>query len=863
MYIVPTLSFGNSSNIGYVVAQDGIVYFTNNLHLAHYSYKHDSNIRTRNVYIDTQDNNRKLFLYENGTYKITETNKNYNNSLPSGVTGFKSMSINTKVIVAIGNDNNLYVNNNAETNNWKKSGNCGNVAKILQFWHGINDYYFLDNDGNLFYGQNAWGSKDNANPKWILIGERFADAAQNKQGNIWAIDKFGDMYYCPAKGNDGWYNNTPRSINLTMKKIIAPLPVQIAGGFISVYATENKLGAIAKDGWIYYAFDQSIFTPNVMWYRGELCDINKNVEPKERNSINSFFSSSTISSMLNNKPYISLNSPLSNPGYATTFTNNIYPSSNLTSSIISVLAKKGIDNFHPFKILSLADLILLGKAVHSFRQQYGDNKRAYDVWNLIFKEDDPYLPIGDIIVPVNGENTYNPDLFKNYKVNVNEIWCILVLKDQKYSTIITDQLWKRKIRNTWARGDREYFVDKIGNYLKGSGGKLSTSSWSVASLSSINVNNDYINIGEIAYNMEHNNSVNLGADSVFWKNIEDTPDKGLFTFRKRVFGAVNATYLYNTKDNSESLMLENGKVNGIPTAFKFYASSPFNTFVTANEPTTMSYYDFLPEYLIAAMCGNVDLGISASLKQKITLPSCQFFMNDYIFKNNYANAKKDETKGWCKQPDADCDLNLHAFCALDSLGKRRNNNTANVKLGTSDNDLVLTYPNSIHSICNCFMPVDYYQAKSYNSLLSLYGEASGKDFYNQMQPDRSFSIPECGDKLCNTNESVKTYDYRKNQSNKSCPSIGPICLNNLNINVKDNRLNIPINAVQTNDCKKVEERAPTPSNPTPEPAPTPSNPTPEPAPPVATQAKMSPMIIAIIIVIILALIGGGAFFVLR
>jgi hypothetical protein len=114
----------------------------------------------QNVYIDTYDNRNLVYLYKDGTFKISDPNKTYNGVFPPGVTGFKSMTMNNGYIVAVGTNSNLYVCSKQfwstpTASNWAKSTTIANVSKVLTSMKGSYNIFCLTNDGTLYYGPDG------------------------------------------------------------------------------------------------------------------------------------------------------------------------------------------------------------------------------------------------------------------------------------------------------------------------------------------------------------------------------------------------------------------------------------------------------------------------------------------------------------------------------------------------------------------------------------------------------------------------------------------------------------------------------------------------------------------------------------
>ena len=136
--------------------------------------------------------------------------------------------------------------------------------------------------------------------------------------------------------------------------------------------------------------------------------------------------------------HASLNNELSNPNIAKTDT--IYG----PKSFIQRMAAAGITNFSPFKILSLYDLVMIGRAskVNIMAPYGGDvaksETKRFDLWIMTFDQNDPYLPLGDVIIPTN--------------TDINKVMCILVKNDDAYRTVINPEDYKIK-NHSWIRNE--------------------------------------------------------------------------------------------------------------------------------------------------------------------------------------------------------------------------------------------------------------------------------------------------------------------------------------------------------------------------------------------------------------------------
>ena len=502
--------------------------------------------------------------------------------------------------------------------------------------------------------------------------------------------------------------------------------------------------------------------------------------------------------------YKLLTNGLSNPYFGT---NNLsdqrYSSIN---SIVYSLAKKGITDFYPFKILSLADLQLTGRAqlVTLFDKSLNLQITDYDYWLLTFLNNDGYLPLGDVIIP-RGTNT-------------NQVYVALVVNpivgnNTKYSKLSNDSDFNTTV-SSWVRNEGYWAYNPSGVRTNYNHRVI----WLINSVAA-NANRnalDYASLGDIVTNGDGDQGPNSQKGTASWYGNtqvgNNLPVKhSSASSNIRPFATVNEKYIYRTNNNvaSNTIISWNGWGDGINQTGKIVSISPFNTFAGTqynmpNKGYDTNYFDIIPDIVLAAMCGNGNSLTSLNLPiipTPVIPTTCQSFMGEYMSKNDFSKMTSGEVKDWCFSKDANCDTNLFTFCASGPDKKARPGNSLNAALTTKLDQLAKDYPQSANEICNCFMPNYYYRVKKYQSMISAYGDENGPKVYDQMNAQNAFNYPECSNSVCSNNQSIHTYNF-KTAGNQQCPSV-QVCLNNLTIDAKGAEFkNAPINVVQSNNCSQ-------------------------------------------------------------
>jgi len=538
-------------------------------------------------------------------------------------------------------------------------------------------------------------------------------------------------------------------------------------------------------------------------------------------------------------PWLSLTNDLSNPNIANI--NTVYG----PQSFIQKLAKAGIKNFAPFKLLTLGDLLNIGRASKvNWMGPNGEDgagkRQGWDLWVMTFDQEDPYLPLGDVIIKTDQD--------------INKVLCALVKNDPAFSTRIngatdyiqTGHMWKR-IEAYWTYTSNYGGVTDVGHRA------MSTVRSAAQNTNSRTYKNtDNLILGDVFAGGNMDNS-NDGFNNIYFRSImgiygnlitvTGTSIKGVnttvntntmtFPIMYRPMAAVNPQYLslIPNIDPLQNVIVNTYKGgNQYQDWWQLFPTSPFNTFATgggsgSNQnklPNGYGYVDLMPGYLVAANCGNAkaltDLGITNKINP-IAPVNCQSWMNNYMSKNKYQNITGQPITDWCSQAGSECDDNLSAFCTMGPDGKIYGKNSSGVPsakaaMTTTDADLLKLYPNSKNQFCGCFMPDDYSIAKDFNKLLGGMPAADAKDFITQSIAAGAYNIPECYSTTCSTNK-VQRKSWRTAPG--GCKAV-QICMNKAVIE-NAGKITGNINIQQANNCQATTTNAaPTPGAPVKSPA---------------------------------------------
>jgi hypothetical protein len=303
---------------------------------------------------------------------------------------------------------------------------------------------------------------------------------------------------------------------------------------------------------------------------------------------------------------------------ATGNVNNIYGQ----QSFIQRMAKAGFKNFSPFKILSLSDLLYIGRA--SKVKWIGPNgedlykKEGWDLWIMTFDEKDPYLPLGDVIIKTDRD--------------INEVMCALVKNDSSFS-ILNDNRDIKRVAGSWKINRQNLsYTSNYGNindvrynayYDIVSSAKNNNSRTykntdnlilgDVFSGGNTNGGNDDNNSNKYyrsTYNISQNRIIVTGT-SIKGVNTTAESDRITFPFEHRPYAAVNPQYLSlvaNFDGLRNVIVSTEEERNDYRGKLQLFPTTPFNTFATGTKDNTLpngyGYVDLMPEYLVAANCGN-------------------------------------------------------------------------------------------------------------------------------------------------------------------------------------------------------------------------------------------------------------------
>jgi hypothetical protein len=488
----------------------------------------------------------------------------------------------------------------------------------------------------------------------------------------------------------------------------------------------------------------------------------------------------SIPAFIASNSYASLTNSLSNPRVKDINTLNDGP-----ASYIQRMAKSGITDFTPFKLLTLNDLENIGKAHKVTYTDPNQIGKGFNIWIMTFDSDDPYLPVGDVFI--------------NAEADINKVLCILVKNSSEYSTLVKTSDYK-ELGNSFDRYDRssgytyntgikqtnlpnnQYKIKSAltntksreykntGNYLIGdiiSGGNQANGN------ESGDGNSYYRSIYNLAGNfilisgtsIQNVNTTGISSSRAGWLS------KTLINGGNRPFVAVNPQYLTirTEMDPKTATFIDSYKPgNNMKSYWKLFNTNPFNTFAISpggdinSIPVGFQYVDFLPSYLVASICGNgkakTDMGFTNSISP-VAAVNCQAWMDTYMKMNNYENVKKTPVSDWCGQSGSQCDDNLSAFCTMGPNGQVYTKKdaagfpSAQLPMSTTKQALLAAYPNSTLGMCGCFMPSDYSIAVDYNELIA--GGMNAKDaaeFMNLSVAGKAYQIPGCFDSSCANNK---------------------------------------------------------------------------------------------------------------
>ena len=668
----------------------------------------------------------------------------------------------------------------------------------------INDYCisfnswgtFLGNDGKIYYDSNMYGGDPNAANWWtalIINVPRATSYAQQDNAVLWVVQNGTLNFTENYRAKDGGFIKV---------KDVGQVKAVSAGNnrnFIAI-TTDNKV--------VWGNYDQT--------------------KALQMNNLIDLYV--TIPAFITSNKYASLTNSLSNPRIKDINTLNNGP-----ASYIQRMAKSGVTDFTPFKLLTLNDLVNIGKASIVTYTDPNFEGKGFNVWVMTFDTDDPYLPLGDVIVSANAD--------------INQVLCVLVKNTSEYSTLVKTSDYK-ELGHSWDRHDRGsgYTYNTLTKATN-----LPSNQYTLFSATTNTKTREYKNtgfylIGDVVTGGNQGNGAGpLSGNIPYFRSIYGLAGNFIIVSgvsiqnvnttgkssdqlkintnsRVRPFVAVNPQYLTVKSEMdplSASFMDSYKPGNNMKAYWKLYNTTPFNTFAISpggepnNPPVGFQYVDFLPSYLVASICGNgkakTDMGFTNSISP-VAAVNCQAWMDTYMKINNYENIKKTPVSDWCGQAGSQCDDNLSVFCTMGPNGKLYTKKdaagvpSAQLPMSTTKQKLLAAYPNSTLGMCGCFMPSDYSIGIDYNELID--GKMKPKDaaeFMNLSIAAKAYQIPGCFDSSC-ANNKVNRQAWKNAPG--GCRAV-QICMNK---SIIENAGTITgnINVKQDNNCQStVVNAAPT------------------------------------------------------
>jgi len=660
----------------------------------------------------------------------------------------------------------------------------------------INDYNisynswgtYLGNDGKIYFDSNMH-TGDHKNPKnwwtaFVLDVPGATSYAGQDNGVVWVVKNGTLIFTENFRAKDGGFKNV---------KDVGPVKVVSAGNnrnFIAV-TTDNKV--------VWGNYDQAKGVQ-----MNNLIDLNV--------SIPAFISSNSYASLMNS---------FSNPRIKDISTLNDGP-----ASYIQRMAKSGITDFSPFKLLTLNDLVNIGKANKVAYTDPNFEGKGFNIWIMSFSPGDPYLPVGDCFIPATAD--------------INQVLCILVKNTSEYCTLIDAKDYKQ-LGHSWDRHDRSsgytYNMGIKATNLPGCQYKVKSATTNTKTKEYKNTGN-YL-IGDVCGGGNQQSGDEDAGGNVYWRSIyglagnfilvsglsiqnvnttgiSSTEATIIAASRLRPFVAVNPLYLTIRTDmdpKSAQFMNTYKPGNNMKDYWKIFSTSPFNTFAISpggdinSIPIGFQYVDFLPMYMVAAICGDSNAIKSMGFSNKISPAApinCESWMDTYMKMNNYENMKKSPVSDWCSQKGAKCDDSLQTFCTMGPNGTVYTKKdatgvpSAQLPMGTPSKDILAAYPNSILGMCGCFMPTDYAIGTDYNDLVKEgMSPKDAAEFMNLSIGGKTYQIPACYESNCTSNP-INRQAWKNAPG--GCRSV-QICMNK---SVIENAGNITgnINVKMDNSCQQ-------------------------------------------------------------
>jgi hypothetical protein len=670
-------------------------------------------------------------------------------------TGITSMSINLFIsgtdFTFIGGDNEQYRKKGDVVERLPRPASGAYPIVINDYCIGWNAWgTFLGNDGKIYYESNMYNSAPTAAGWWTARTP---------------VDVPGTTHYVQQDNGKCWI------VQNGQLKFSSNAADKVA--FVNIFVGWGKLDNVKLVCSNNHGTYMAIRTDNtVVW--GE------NNEFKGTSDNNLIDLNVSIPAFIASNPYASLTNSLSNPRVKDINTLNSGP-----QSYIQKMAKSGITDFTPFKLLTLNDLANIGKAnkVVATNPEMTGNNQAFSIWVMTFDSDDPYLPVSDVIIKDSDD--------------INQVLCVLVKNDSLYSTPISSNHYKEFGHSLYRHDDDWTYTWNFGPIVN----VLHDSNYYIKRANTDTISRNYNNtgyylIGDIFVGGNQTNG-NAGADGnpyyrslynlygnfipvsgLSIQNVNTTAPSSTPTSIKtnalnRPFVALKPQYLVDVQGlDPKNLEIMNNYKSGNNMKspwWKLYRNTPFNTFIAGGSegelPTGFQYCDFLPSYLIASVCGNgkakSDMGITNNVSP-VDKVDCQSWMDNYMKMNNYENMKKTPVADWCELRDTKCDDNLAAFCTLGPNGQIYTKKdvtgipSAGLPMTTPTTEVLAAYPNSILDMCGCFIPTDGVIATDYNLLIeSGMSPADAKEYMGLSVNAEAYINPACYDSKCNTNKVLR------------------------------------------------------------------------------------------------------------
>jgi hypothetical protein len=745
--VFPTLAFNYSDSTGYAIALDGSLYYCSNFFTTNIVWNYVS-LKESVRAVDTQNNASVVAVSEDGKSITGYWNNTPITIAKPSVFNISIISVTTYrgMMWVVGSDNGLYYNKDDYIVGTLKSVGyvriATNVKKVLPITKQTNLLAFIGTNGKIYYDAQGYAktilSLSEVNATDVV------DAATDGY-SIWWINSEGKIYF---------------RASLT-GTLVTLAPHWLSGGAIAIFANNSSgLGYIGKDGSVYFASGGSTISSTYpKWNKSGLTDLNENVsEPGDRiifTAISTFKAKKygTI------HEYANLTNSLSNPGFGIYMNTNSNYSSTL--SLISTLAKRGVTDFYPFKILSIYDLFMMGYV------QLGSNEKntvlangttvVLNYWIMTFNREQNYLPIGDVIV--------------DSEIDIQTVYCALIVNNPKYCSIIKDEDFVNDM-HSWHRNDDYWGYDRYTNYIS-YGSRVF---WNIFTpttnvnrnqfASSSNSATQFVSVGDAVNNFNGDSYPEAKGLASWYSDLPS--NNSTFTLMKhihqnnaypfkRVIAAVNQTNLTRIQNviKDHTLTKWDGRL--------IVSTSPFNT-MSSSDANSYFYFDLVPDYLIALKCADNLRSVGITSLTPITSIICNSWMDSYMSENNYKNILSTPVNSYCSLIEANCDTNLNTFCSMGPNGKyslrdSRGIPSGNASKTSTQSELLAMYPNSKNTICNCFMPDDFYRPSEYSAIITKYGREKGELVYQEILKNHGFDTPPCYNNKCKKSD-VKPYTYK-------------------------------------------------------------------------------------------------------